>query len=277
MQLIDLHTHTTASDGIYNPSALIDLALSNKVSVLAITDHDTVGGLEEAVQYSIGKALTLIPGIEFSVDYSGGTLHLVGLFIDYTNRSLCNEISRLQEIRDNRIYRILDDLESHHIHIPISEVQDEAKGAAMGRPHVARVLVRHGYGPDIMDIFKNYLVKGKPGYAKKEKISLDRAINLIWEAKGIPILAHPVTLNFPSWEDFDKQLRDYVDRGLEGIEAYATLHSPEQAERFRELGEKYNLVLSGGSDFHGDKNEVIGCWGQSPVPEDLYEKLIKRR
>lgn len=277
MRLIDLHTHTTASDGIYSPSALINLAIEKGVDVMAVTDHDTVAGLDEGIEYSRGTALTLIPGIEFSVDYSGGTLHLVGLFIDHGNMALLDEIRRLKDIRDNRIYRILEDLERHGINIPLTEVQDEAKGAAMGRPHVARVLVRHGYGPDITDIFKNYLVKGKPGYAKKEKINLDKAISLIKASGGIPILAHPITLNFASWDDFDKQIKDYAHRGVEGIEAYATLHTPGQAETFRELGNKYDLLISGGSDFHGDKNETIGCWGQSPVPVELYQEFLKRR
>jgi predicted metal-dependent phosphoesterase TrpH len=179
MEKIDLHCHTTASDGIKTPSELIDFAAANGVSVLAITDHDTINGLEEALNHTAGKDFTLIPGIEFSIAYQGGSFHLVGLYVDHNYTPIITKTRHLQEVRDNRIYRIIDDLETHGIFIPVEEVQDESNGGAMGRPHVARVLVKHGYANTINEVFRKYLVKGKPGYVPKERIALDEAISLI--------------------------------------------------------------------------------------------------
>ena len=179
MELIDLHTHTTASDGIYSPAALIDLAIEKGVGVLAITDHDTVGGLAEALGHAAEKNFSLIPGIEFSIDFRGGSFHLVGLGIDHRNGDLLEVTEGLRKTRSTRITRIVEDLGKHGIVVSEEEIIKEAGGESMGRPHVARVLIRHGFGKDMEDIFARYLVQGRPGYVKKDKIQLAEAIRLI--------------------------------------------------------------------------------------------------
>ncbi|HOP64168.1 MAG TPA: PHP domain-containing protein [Spirochaetota bacterium] len=276
MHKIDLHCHTTASDGIRTPSGLIDYAVENGVNVLAITDHDTINGLEEAINYTSGKDFHFIPGIEFSIAFHGGSFHLVGLFINHLYEPILKKTAHLQEVRDNRIYRIIDDLSSHGISIPVEEVQNESNGGAMGRPHVARVLIKHGYASTLNEIFRNYLVKGKPGYVPKERIELDEAISLIKGAGGIPIVAHPVSLNYKDFNDFEAMLKGFIDAGVEGIEVYSSMHRPVEVDFFMGLVKKYNLVASGGSDYHGDKDEKIGFYLPSkPIPFEIYEQFQK--
>ena len=276
MKKIDLHCHTTASDGIKTPSELIDFASINDVKVLAITDHDTINGLEEAISYAGDKDIHLIPGIEFSIAFHGGSFHLVGLYVDYKYEPIITKTRHLQEVRDNRIYRIIDDLASHGISIPVEEVQNESGGGAMGRPHVARVLVKHGIAHNINEVFRNYLVKGKPGYVPKERIALDEAISLIKGAGGIPVIAHPVSLNYNSFDEFETMLKGFVDQGVEGLEVYSSMHRPVEVEEFSRLVRKYNLIASGGSDYHGDKDEKIGYYLPSkPIPYEIFEHLKK--
>ncbi|HNX22784.1 MAG TPA: PHP domain-containing protein [Spirochaetota bacterium] len=272
--MIDLHCHTTASDGIKTPSELIDFAIEKNVGILAVTDHDTVSGLEEAVNYASGKDFVLIPGIEFSIDYQGGSFHLVGLYIDHLYTPLIEKTLHLQDVRDKRIYRIIDDLEKHGIEIPVEDVLNESAGGAIGRPHVARVLVKHGYANNINEVFKKYLVKGKPGYVRKERIKLEEAVSLIKGAGGISIIAHPVSLNYKNIPEFETILKGFIDAGVEGIEAYSSMHKTSEINDFLELAQKYNLIISGGSDYHGDKDEKIGYYFPTkPIPYEIYDRI----
>lgn len=274
MKLIDLHCHTTASDGIKTPSVLIDYAVSSNVGVLAITDHDTVSGLKEAVLYASGKDFVLIPGIEFSIDYQGGSFHLVGLYVDYNYSPLITKTVHLQEVRDKRAYKIVEDLERHGIEISVEDVMRESEGGALGRPHVARALVKNGYANNISEVFKKYLVKGKPGYIKKEKISLEDAVELIRGAGGISIIAHPVSLNYRSMEEFEAILRRFREQGVDGLEVYSSMHKPSEVSEFLVLAKRYDFIVSGGSDYHGDKDEKIGFYSPSrPIPYDIYERI----
>jgi len=277
MKKIDLHCHTTASDGIKSPSRLIDYAISCGVSVLAVTDHDTISGLEEAVDYASGKDITLLTGIEFSIDFSEGSFHLLGLGIDHRNSKLIEKTLHLQQVRDNRIYRIIEDLARHNIYIPVEDVLLESGGGAAGRPHVARTLVRHGYARDINEVFQKYLVKGKPGYVAKERISLDEAVSLIKGAGGIAVVAHPVSIKYRDFGVFESILRGFIDAGVEGIEAYSSMHRTSEVNKFIEFADRYDLVVTGGSDYHGDKHEVIGHYQpESPIPFEIFRNLIPR-
>jgi len=269
MKLIDLHCHTTASDGIRTPRELVDFAISQGVELLAITDHDTLSGVAEALEYASSVDFRIIPGIEFSIDYQGGSFHLLGLNVDHTYGPMLERLQNLQSLRDTRIYRIIDDLALHGVSIPVGEVLEESQGGAMGRPHVARVLVKHGYAPTINDIFRKFLVKGKPGYIKKEKITLDDALKLIKGAGGQSLVAHPVSLGYGSISEFEDILKGFIDKGLEGIEVYSSMHSQSEVNEFLRLAGKYNLIVSGGSDYHGDKGERLGYYmSGKPIPAD---------
>ncbi len=274
---IDLHTHTTASDGIYSPVELIDLAKRYGLRSLAITDHDTVGGLDEAVRYAGQTGVELIPGIEFSVDYEGGSFHLVGLYIDYRNLRLVEATQRLQERRSTRIARIIDDLAKHDIVIPLDEVLAEAGGESMGRPHVARVLVRHGFAEDMNDVFRRFMVRGRPGYIRKEKIARDEAVSLIHESGGVAVIAHPISLNFGSFRNFIPVIENMIRSGIDGIEVYASMHGDAEVGEFLEIARRYELLVSGGSDFHGDKDEEIGQYHPDKnIPVGILDAIRRR-
>ena len=275
MKIIDLHCHTTASDGIKTPSELIEFAISQGVEVIAITDHDTVAGIAEALDYAYARSFKVVPGIEFSIDFPGGSFHLLGLNVDHSYEPLLTKLTHLQNVRDTRIYRIIDDLAYNGIEIPLNEVLDESQGGTMGRPHVARVLVKHGYAPTINDVFKRFLIKGKPGYIKKEKISFTEAMELVSGAGGQSIIAHPVSLGYKNYDEFESILKGFVERGISGIEAFSSMHTNRDIEEILRLAGKYGLHVSGGSDYHGDKDEKIGYYMPSkPVPYDLCRFYI---
>ena len=274
MKKIDLHTHSTASDGIYAPRQLIDIAVRNGLIALAITDHDTVDGLPEGVEYAKGAALKLYCGVEFSINYDSGSFHLLGLNIDFTNVKLREELKRLAECRDARAYRIIEDLNKHDVSIPIEEVLALSDGGAIGRPHIARVMVNHGYASSVKEIFSNYLVKGKPGYVKKERIELHSAISLIRDSGGIPVIAHPVSLECGNFDEFEILLKQLVNAGVQGIEAYAAMHTVEQAQNYARIARRYDLLVTGGSDFHGDKDEIMGNYTKKDsIPIEIYDRL----
>ncbi len=275
---IDFHTHTTASDGIYTPSELIDMALKEDLIALAITDHDTIDGLAEAVEYSAGKELELIRGIEFSVDYTGGSFHLLGLDIDQRNSELSAECKRLSAVREGRAEKIVRDLNEQGFNISFRDVESLSPEGAIGRPHIARILIKNGYAGDMGEVFANFMIKGKPGYVPKEKIKLEKAVSLIVNSGGIPVIAHPVSLNCNGPDEFERTLREFVDRGVRGIEAYSTMHTQEEIGMFLRLADKYSLLVSGGSDFHGDKREEIGHYSEDMlIPPELYDKLKTAR
>ncbi|MFC1669616.1 PHP domain-containing protein [Spirochaetota bacterium] len=276
MKKIDLHTHTTASDGIYAPEKLIDMAIENNLIALAITDHDAIDGLQSAVNYAQNINIKFIPGIEFSVDYDMGSFHLVGLGIKPDDEKIIARTKKLQHSRDTRAKRIIEDLEKHDIHITIEEVLEESSSGSIGRPHLARVMVKHGYAKNIKDVFKDYLVKGKPGYAKKDRVKLDEAISLIRDSGGVPIIAHPISLGFKDFSDFENILKDFIDMGLAGIEVFSSMHKNNEVKEFQNIAKKYDLIISGGSDFHGDKNEIIGNYAENePIPIDILYGLEK--
>jgi predicted metal-dependent phosphoesterase TrpH len=271
---IDLHCHTTASDGIYTPENLIDHAVKNEVSTLAITDHDTINGIAHALKYAEDKDIEIIAGIEFSVAHERGAFHLLGMFVDYNYEPLCSEVELLQESRDKRIYHILESLHKSGVKINIEDVMREADGGAVGKPHVARVMIKNGYGKSVDDIFAKYLADGKPGDVPKKRISEDRAIELILQSGGIPIVAHPASLEYTDNEKFEKFLVKLIEKGVKGIEAYSSMHDEELVAYYLNIAKKYNLLVSGGSDFHGDKGEIIGYYAKGKViPDNILEKI----
>lgn len=271
---LDLHTHTTASDGIRSPRELIDAARADGLAALAITDHDCVDGLPEAVAYAQSIGFRLFPGIEFSIDYPTGSFHLLGFNVDFRDAELKVVLDDLSAKRSTRANRIVADLNEKGIDIDLDEVVAMAGGGTIGRPHVARVLIRRGYARDMADTFANFMVKGKPGYVKKDKIAFDDAIRHIYRTGGIPIIAHPISIGYADYTQFEGLLKDFISRGVKGLEAYAPLHQAHDVSALVRLAEKYNLVITGGSDYHGDKNERLGCYGTDRlIPAEILPAL----
>ncbi|TAL32917.1 MAG: phosphatase [Spirochaetes bacterium] len=273
--LIDLHLHTKASDGLLSPSELVAFASANGVGAIAITDHDTVAGVGEALERAAQAGIVCIPGIEFSVEHPA-SFHLLGLFVDHAHPGLVKRTEDLQRFRENRAERMHADLAAHGIFIPYEDVIEEAGGAAIGKPHFARVLVKHGYAGSHDEVFTRFLEKGMPGYASKEKILPEEALTLIDQAGGIAVLAHPVSLQLGTGAEFEIVLRGLVDQGLRGIEVYASMHADDEVRDLLALARKYNLLVSGGSDFHDNEETEMGYYGLSrPIPVEILDPLMR--
>lgn len=273
---IDLHVHTKASDGIYTPIEMIDYAIANGISALAITDHDTVSGLKEAVQYADKIGFDLIPGIELGIDYPSGSFHLLGLYVDYNNANLIEITEKLKRSRLIRIKKMVASLNEYGMDISLDEVEHEASGSAAGKPHIARVMIRKGYAEGIKDVFKNYLMKGKPGFVERERITLNDAVAAIKNAGGIPVVAHPISLNIKNTAKFEEKLDELIAKGIEGVEVYSSMHSMSEVSEFLKIADKKNILISGGSDFHGDKSKQIGVYTDGNfIPSEILE-VIKR-
>lgn len=243
----DLHTHTTASDGIQTPDEVITAALKIGLSGLAITDHDTVDGLEPARQFILRNSLEieLIPGIELNTDYGDNEVHILGYYIDAENEHL---ISRLADIRQQRLQRaqkIITQLQGMGLPIEWQRVQELAHGDLIGRPHIARALQERGYVASEAEAFHRYIGKGRSAYVPRYKFTPAEAIGLIKDAGGIAVLAHPGLIREPI------VIQEIIELGVEGLEVYYPEHSPEQIIEFKELARLNGLLVTGGSDYHG--------------------------
>jgi len=272
---IDLHTHSTASDGSYSPTELVKLAKEMGLRALALTDHDTIEGLAEFIKTGKELDLETVPGTELSAYFEKGTLHILGYFIDFHSPKLKDRLKKLQEARAERNPKIVKKLQALGIPITYEEVVAISGGGQIGRPHFAKLLLQKGIVKTFDEAFERFLKRGAPAYVEKDKIFPRECLEIILEAGGIPVLAHPFTLHLENdaLEVFVKQLKDW---GLRGIEAYYTEHTPEQTAFYLKLAEKYGLCVTGGSDFHGkNKPEIkLGLgYGNLRVPYRLLERL----
>lgn len=274
--MIDLHCHTTASDGFLTPHDLIIRAKKEGINVLSIADHDTVGGIGEAMPVAKDNGICFIPAIELSLEFPTGDLHLLGYGIDYNNHNFLNQIDKLQSIREERIPRFVKKLNSIKIDLTIEDVNEESQGAVPGKPHVARVLVKRGYAADVGAAIKKYLSKGMLGYVSKEKIGPEAAFKLILNAGGLPVLAHPKSMKCTNDREYNRIIEAFVSYGLAGIEVYASIHEDEDVEIFSGIARRHNLIATGGSDFHGENGERLGYYGESrAIPTSCANSLFR--
>jgi predicted metal-dependent phosphoesterase TrpH len=271
--LYDLHVHTTASDGVFSPRQIIDMAIQTGLEGIAITDHDTVDGLPLALSYVSENRLNidLIPGIELNTEYQGNEIHILGYFIDHKNYHLNKRLNEIKKARHNRAIEMINKLCDMGFSITINRVAELARGGLIGRPHIAQALIEGGYAASVKEAFSEYIGPGKPAYVPRYKFLPQEAVNLIRNAGGIPVIAHPGLLKEPSW------LKYAIDIGVEGIEAYYPEHTSEQTEEFLRIGRKKGLIITGGSDFHGLDNvggESAGL-GEVGITMDLVDNLYK--
>ncbi|QQY80674.1 hypothetical protein EDD65_105198 [Keratinibaculum paraultunense] len=245
--IFDLHVHTTCSDGLLTPHQVIDLAITKKLDGIAITDHDTVDAIESAIQYSKTKIkLYIIPGIEFSCIFKDEEVHILGYFIDYKSLKLKKITDSLKNKRILRGIEMVKKINKLGMNISIEEVQIEAgRNNYIGRPHIARVLVKHGFVNNIDEAFELYLNRGKEAYVEKESLKLEETIDLIHELEGIAVLAHPGLLN-----NFNI-ITSCVNLGIDGIEAVHSRHKSEDVKKLIDIAKQHNLIVTGGSDCHG--------------------------
>lgn len=251
MPNIDLHCHSTVSDGLLTPAQLVEHAAVRGVDVLALTDHDDIGGLEEARRVAAEKNITLINGVEISVNWRGQTLHIVGLNIDPAHLQLVHGLNSIRDGRTVRARKIAAQLDKFGIHGSLEGAYAHAgEGRLIGRTHFARFLVQQGYAKDVKSVFKKYLVKGKPGYASHQWAPLSDAVAWIRSSGGRAVIAHPARYKLGK-NALDELLLEFLALGGEAIEVITASHTPEQSLLFARHSQRLGLLASRGSDFHG--------------------------
>ena len=269
---IDLHLHTTASDGVMTPSEIVNYAKNKGLLAIAITDHDTIEGLEEGLAEGQRIGLEVIPGIEISAEHSPGSMHLLGFFIDIHHPILKERLEFLQRARAERNPRMVEKLNKLGIDITFDEVLKASGGGQVGRPHFAQLLLKKGYVRSFQEAFDRFLGKGAAAYVEKMRFSPEESIHFINEANGVAVLAHPNTLQLNGYPELENLILRLVKRGLRGIEAYYPEHTQSMINFYLRLADKYNLVVTGGSDCHGNANPGVVV-GQAKIPYELVESL----
>ncbi len=249
--LVELHCHTTASDGLRSPAELVALARQQNLSLLAITDHDTIEGCAEAAAAGEAHGLTVISGIEISALSAKAEVHILGYGIRATDAATRARIASLRDVRVERAKRILARLEALGIHLDFARVRAIAGDGVIGRPHIARAMVESGFVPSTQAAFDLYLAEGKPAFAPHVGLNPTQAVELIHAAEGIAVLAHPGLYQ----GDLDALLQELLAAGLDGIEALYPLHTPAQTAQFVAFARAHNLLITGGSDYHGAPSE----------------------
>lgn len=267
----DLHTHTTASDGQLTPAALVALARSLGISTLGITDHDTTGGLVEAQSAAQAAGLTVIPGVELSAEDNGGDVHMLGYYIDIHNQPFQ---AALEDFRSRRYFRgqkIAEKLGTLGLPLEWEQVENIAEGGAIGRPHIARAMMQAGYVGSVKEAFERYLHNGGPAYVSRSRLSPEEAVELIHTAGGAAVLAHPVHVH-----DYRAMLDRLIPIGLDGVEVVYPDHSPTLEAELRDIAQRHDLIMTGGSDFHGINIPGKAMLGSVTPPEDAVPRLHAR-
>ena len=281
---IDLHIHTTASDGTFTPSEIIQMALARGLGAIAITDHDTLAGSRAALAMQPPDHLNILSGVEISTAAPegfpmAGSLHILGYGVDLDDEPLEQALVDLQHGRDERIPKIVTKLNRAGIPVSIADVMAMVVEGSAGRPHVAQALILAGVARDVNDAFDRFLAKGQPGYVEKRRIDCRQAIALIRGAGGIAVLAHPYLAPGGQSAALADLLATLCDMGLQGIEAYYSRHSPQNVALYLEMARRFDLVVTGGSDFHGDLIPDIQLGngeGDLSIPYSVYEALLTR-
>ncbi len=248
--IIDLHTHSSASDGTDSPKELVEKAHEKGLSALALTDHDTIVGLDEGRRACGQKNIRFIPGVELEITFEPGECHLLGLGIVSPTEEFRMVLADLAQRREERNHSILRKMVEAGIEATYEEIEAFASGDTVGRPHFASFLIDRRLVKDREQAFKRYLGKGRPFWAPKAGLDLDLAVRLVVESGGIPILAHPLSL-FVSWGHLPKIVEDFRDRGVLGLEAWHPAAKVRACERLEHLGRELGMLVTAGSDYHG--------------------------
>ncbi|MDK2820532.1 MAG: 3,5-nucleoside bisphosphate phosphatase [Clostridia bacterium] len=266
----DLHTHTSASDGLLSSSELLYFARDKGLEIVGITDHDSISGLEEALKLGPEMGLTIVPGVELSTENGKKEIHILGYYIEWHNEKFLLFLKLMRQDRERRNIRIIKRLQELGFEISIEDVEKEVHGEAIGRPHIAATLVRKGYVPSFEIAFSTLLKRGKPAYVPRNKISPYKAVEVILSVGGVPVLAHP------GLSKVDELIPDLVTAGLQGIEVYYPFHDELTTKHYKEIANKYNLIITGGSDFHGQKDNSHADLGSIRIGEEEFIKLKRR-
>jgi len=276
MGYVDLHLHTTASDGVMKPSEIVRYAKTKGLQAIAITDHDTIEGLEEGLEEGERLNFEVIPGVEISAEYPHGSMHILGYFFDIHHPLLNEKLKYLQKVRAERNPKIAEKLNQLGLKITLEEVLKASGGGQVGRPHFAQVLLEKGYVKNFQEAFDRYLKKGAPAYVEKMRYSPREALHIIQEAKGVGVLAHPNTLGIQGYTQLEELILKLVDMGLKGLEVYYPEHSSLEVAQYKALAERFGLLISGGTDYHGIEGSQLEIGigrGDMRLPYSMVEGL----
>ena len=274
--MIDLHVHTTASDGQYTPSQIIEFAHNKNIGVIAITDHDTVAGIEEGKKTAKKLGVTFVPGTELNISFPTGEFHLLGLGFKQISPSLTTLLETLVKNRELRNVQIIEKMREGGVDITLEEMQTDFPNTVLGRPHFAAELVKKKVVKTRQQAFDRYLAKGRPWYVQRVGSNLDEAIVAIKESGGVPVIAHPMSL-YLSWGKLPDALQDFYERGVMGLEAFHPGARVTECLRLEELAHKIGYFVTAGSDFHGEKiraDRKLGytCGGRK-IDDEIWEGI----
>lgn len=276
MKTIDLHSHTTASDGSLSPTQLVQLAHDSGLCALAVTDHDTLAGIPEATEAGKKLGVEIVPAVEISGIWPTGTLHMLGYLLDTQSPALNAALDQLLEGRNTRNPRIIANLNKMGMAITLDEAAAQAGGKVVGRPHIAKVMLAKGYVKSIQEAFDKYLADNAPAFENKEVMKPAEAIKAIHAGGGLAVLAHPNWLKCPDDAAVEKAIVDLKAAGIDGVEVWHSDHHEREETLYSRIAEKHGLVTSGGSDFHGASKGDIRLGkgrGRLNVPYSVLEKL----
>ena len=280
MKIVDLHVHSNKSDGTCSPSELVDLAIQKGLSAFALTDHDTTAGLDEAIEYAKGRDIEVVPGIEFSTEYQGRDIRVLGLAIVYRAPVFADRLQAFVDSRIGRNRKMCRNLTEAGIDISYEKLMAAYPGAVITRAHYARYLLDHGYVKSLPEAFERYVGDHCPYFVPREKVTPVQAVQLIRQAKGIPVLAHP-TLYHMGKDALQKLVSSLTEAGLVGLEAVYSTYSAGEEREMRQLALRNGLLISGGSDFHGSNKPGLelatGYHGKLVIPYDIWERLKEKR
>ena len=277
--MIDLHVHTTASDGQYSPAQIIGKAAEKNLKAIAITDHDTVAGLEEAKAAGRELGVTVVPGIELNITFPTGEFHLLGLGIKTPSPALINIVENVIKNRNDRNAQIIEKMNEDGVALTAEELQADFPNTVIGRPHFAAELVKHGVVKTRQQAFDQYLARGRKWYVPRVCTNLDEAIVALRESGAVPVVAHPMSL-YLSWGRLPDFLKDCYEKGVTGIEAFHPGARVTECLRLEELGRKIGFIITAGSDFHGEKirsDRRLGhtCGGKKIEDKYYFEELLR--
>lgn len=276
--MIDLHAHTKASDGENTPSKLIDMAIDIGLSAIAVTDHDNVDGIEEAYNYSKGKNILFIPGIEMAASCPGGKMHILGLFVDYKNETLKDKLNKIIEYRNVRNANYIRELNQMGYNITEEDLKSVSNGKVIGKPHFAKLFIQKGYITSKSEMFDDFFNKPPLNQYKKFSYTPQEVITMLKEAGSVVILAHPQSLNLDIPE-LTKKIEELKEYGLDGIECYHSDQTPEQMAEYKKIAIDLNLIYTKGSDYHGPivKPEIALGYGKNGnIVSDEEDFILKQ-
>ncbi len=272
---VDLHIHTSFSDGVFSPEKIVDTAREAELGAIAITDHDNVLSYKIAKEYANDKSPEILPGVEINTIYKGYEVHILGYFMDLNNSDFQKLIKSQQQARIKQTKEIITLLNKRAgIKITFDSIINQvAPGGSIGRPHIAKAITNVGGTSSVIEAYNKYINDDSNVYVQRKTVTPFEAVEVIYEAGGIPVFAHPYDVDIA-----EQLIKEMINFGLRGIEAYHRKHSPAIIEYFSTLAEKYGLIITGGSDFHApNPNTGNIILGKNFIPEWIYDELIKEK